>query len=80
MVLLAFSESFGYGPVIYLLPGVSKRARFPDGVISGNDDQASDQCLEVLPGGLKQANRLLLRLVYDKVVVNGTAEVVSPAE
>ena len=67
VVLLAFSESFGYGPVVDLLPGAGKRARFPNGVISGSDDQASDQCPEVLPGGLEQADRLLLWLVYDKI-------------
>ena len=80
MFLLAFRECFGYGRLVHLLPRVSERARFPDGVISGSDDQASDQCLKVLPGSLEQANRLLLRLVYDKIVINGTAEVVSPAE
>ena len=78
--MLAFGECFGYGRLIHLLPGASERARFPDGLISGDDDQAPDQCLEVLPRGLKEANRLLLRLVYDKVLVNGTAEVMSPAE
>ena len=42
VVLLAFSESFGYGTVVYLLPGAGKRARFPNGVIPGSDDQASE--------------------------------------
>ena len=60
MFFLTLGESLGYNHLVRFLPGISERARFPDNLISGDDDQTPDQCLKVLPGGMKQANRLRL--------------------
>ena len=80
MLVLALRESFGYYSLVSLHPSTGKRTRIPDNLISGDDDQTSDQCLQVLPGGLKEADGLLLWLVYHKVLIDGTAEMMRPAK
>ena len=80
MFVLTPREGFGHNSLVRFHPRVGKRTRIPDNLISGDNDQSSDQCLQVLPGGLKEADRLLLWLVYNKVLIDGTAEMVSPAE